>query len=464
MSYIDIINNHKAEMLRRKDEGEALELDVIFGPVVWSEEEANKPFLAWLLKQKLVTRLELSIQRKRSRATALLGRSPASPCDYVAAYAALHQAVVSYDGQISVINDRGLRVHKIITAYETEARVFAAEYGLPFPREAINDAVCVWHADSSLARLDVIRTQLAGTAEFDWCELARRCFDCSDVPVTLVAAILQKFVHQVLRKLHDLPVASHLMPVILGKQGSGKSWFIRWLTQPLAEFRRDTDFRAIGDDRNIGLWSAYVIVVDEMAYADKSDIETVKHVITADVLDRRPMRKNVSVRVPQRATLIGASNKTIGELIRDETGSRRFVGLQFREDADWEYLNSLPALDAWISVAADGPDPLGDHRTAFAELQAREQYMSPVEDWLRSLQSRREDILPSTNPIPPQTLYEAFVSHFQARNAGMRPKSMSAWEQEVGRLLKGGRKYAVQKVRTSAGVEWRWSTTGERSL
>jgi phage/plasmid-associated DNA primase len=212
------------------------------------------------------------------------------------------------------------------------------------------------------------------------------------------------------------------------------------------------------------LWSAYVIVVDEMAYADKSDIETVKHVITADVLDRRPMRKNESVRVPQCATLIGASNKTIGELIRDETGSRRFVGLHFREDADWEYLNSLPALDAWKSVAADGPDPLDDHRTAFAELQAREQYMSPVEDWLRSLHSRREDILPSTNPIPPQILYEAFVSHFQARNAGMRPKSMSAWEQEVGRLLKGGRQYAVQKVRTSAGVEWRWSTTGERSL
>lgn len=362
MSYSEIIINHKAEILRRNGEGEVLEPEAIFAPLDWDEHETAKAFCSWVQKQKLATRSEIKAQRARGRVTKVLGKCPATPCEFIAALADLYQAQVTYDGQISVLDDRGTRGQKIITAYQTEARVFAAEYGLPFARETINDAGQVWHEGSRLARLDSIREELAPSAPFDWVELARRVFDCSETSAELIAAILQKFIHQAKRKLAGLPIGNHLMPVILGKQGCGKSWFMHWLTGPMAEFRRDTDFRAIGDERNIGLWSAYVLIVDEMAYADRSDMETVKHVITADVLDRRPMRRNDAVRVRQCATLIGASNKSIGELIRDETGSRRFAGIHFREDADRAYLNSLNALDAWRSVSADGPDPLEEAR------------------------------------------------------------------------------------------------------
>lgn len=456
MSYSEIIINHKAELLRLKAEGEALDAELIFAPVDWTEAEATKAFCAWVLKQKLASRSEIKAQRARSQVIKVLGQCPATPCQYAAAFADLCGAAVTYDGQISVLDDRGARSHKIITAYQTEARVFAAEYGLPFSRESINDAVEVWHETSRLVRLDVIREKLTPSAAFDWVELGRRAFDCSEMSAELVAAILQKFVHQTKRKLAGLLVGNHLMPVILGKQGCGKSWFMHWLTNPLAEFRRDTDFKAIGDERNIGLWASYVLIVDEMAYADRSDMETVKHVITADVLDRRPMRRNDAVRVRQSATLIGASNKSIGELIRDETGSRRFAGIHFREDADRDYLNSLNALDAWRSVSTDGPDPMDGFRAELLQLQAHEQYVSPVEEWLKSLTARqRPDLFPDGAAITSVSLYQHFLEHFRARNDGMRPKTMSAWQQEVGRLLKAG-VYAIEKHRTSAGMQWRW--------
>ena len=363
---------------------------------------------------------------------------------------------MTYDGQISVVDAKGLRASKVITNYQTEARVFANEYRLQFGREAINDAVQVWFDCKRDGRVDVIREQFREPATFDWIELVRRCFDCSEMSAEFIAAILQKYIHQARRKLDGLTVTSHLMPVILGRQGSGKSWFMKWLTDPVAELRRDTDFKAIGDERNIGLWSSYALIVDEMAYADKSDIETVKHVITADVLDRRPMRRNESVRVPQCATLIGASNKSLGELIRDETGIRRFAGIHFRNDADWEYLNAQSALDAWRSVSPDAPDPLDEFREELAALQVAERHVSPVEAWLTSLRGvDTHGILPEREPPTAETLYQTYLSHFHSRNDGHRPKTMAAWEQEVGRLLKDGT-YAVEKYREKGRVKWRW--------
>lgn len=459
MSYLEIVNQHKAEIIRCKTAGEEIDQGMIFAPVDWSDEEISNGYFKWLVANKVATRAEINTARTRQTVASVLGSYPSTCCAYVGAYADMRQALVTYDGQISIVDDKGCRSHSIITDYQTQARVFAVEYRLPFAREAINDAINVWHEDKRKSRLDVIRQNLAPTATFNWTELARRCFDCSATSPEFVAAALMKFVHQTKRKLHNQPIQDHLMPVLLGPQGCGKTYFIHWLTAPLTEFRRDTDFRAIGDERNIGLWSSYVLVVDEMAYADRSDIETVKHVITADVLDRRPMRRNNTVRVPQRATLIGASNKSIAELIRDETGARRFLGLDYRTDADWDYLVEADPIDAWRSVSEHDVDPLLGFRDQLRAIQAEDKYMSPVEAWLEVLSPEgNRGALSQQNPIDPMDLYNDYLAYFRDRYEGQRPKSKPAWEQEAGRLIKSAKvPYRVEKHRTKAGVHWRWS-------
>ncbi|WP_434404614.1 VapE domain-containing protein [Sphingobium sp. DN12] len=458
MSYVEIINECKAELIRCKSAGDEIDPALIFSSVDWADKDVSETYFRWLVANKIATRAEINAARTRSLVAALLGSYPATCCEYVSAYAEMRQALVTYDGQVSVVNAKGSRGAAIITQYQTEARVFAAEHRLPFAREAINDAVHVWHEDKRTGRLDVIRQNLAPAASFDWTELALRCFDCSSNSPDFVAAILKKLVHQTKRKLHGLQVENHLMPVLLGPQGCGKTWFIQWLTKPVAEVRRDTDFRAIGDERNLGLWSSYVLVVDEMAFADRSDIETVKHVITADVLDRRPMRRNDCVRVVQCATLIGASNKSIGELIRDETGVRRFVGIDYRVDSDWNYLKTVDPLAAWRSVSEHEPDPMTDYRDQLRAIQAEDKYVSPVESWLEALSpDGNRGSLSEESPIAAMDLYNDYLSFFRDRYDGQRAKSMPAWIQETGRLIKSAKEpYRLEKHRTKTGVQWRW--------
>lgn len=69
---------------------------------------------------------------------------------------------------------------------------------------------------------------------------------------------------QAKRKANDLPVSNHLMPVILGPQGNGKSTLVRHLLAPIDELTVDTDFAAITDERIISIWQSYVGFLGEM--------------------------------------------------------------------------------------------------------------------------------------------------------------------------------------------------------
>ena len=82
------------------------------------------------------------------------------------------------------------------------------------------------------------------------------------------------------------------MPVILGPQGKGKSTFVNMFIAPLRELTLEVNFKAIEDDRNIDIWNSFILFLDEMGYASKADVDTIKNAITANTLTRRPMRSN----------------------------------------------------------------------------------------------------------------------------------------------------------------------------
>ena len=149
------------------------------------------------------------------------------------------------------------------------------------------------------------------------------------------------------------------------------------------------------------------------------------------------MRTNDVVTIQQRATFIGASNKVIAELIKDETGMRRFAGITYRSDADWEYLNGLDWLSAWQSIAVEDVDPMDEFRAELSALQAFSRHVSPVEAWLTQLSRTTASCAPGNGDhIAPIDLYNDYLSHFHEHNDGQRAKGFHAWEQELGRLLK----------------------------
>ena len=60
-------------------------------------------------------------------------------------------------------------------------------------------------------------------------------------------AVVKHFVWQVKRKLIGLPVDHHIMPILFGKSGGGKSVAIHKLVEPLKELTLETNMSVFQD-------------------------------------------------------------------------------------------------------------------------------------------------------------------------------------------------------------------------
>ncbi|QRM27901.1 VapE domain-containing protein [Microvirga sp. VF16] len=280
--------------------------------------------------------------------------------------------------------------------FERQLRILNDDLKLGFSRDAISDALTQWYETSKKARLYELYGHIGAypllpkeiqDAEKVWHDLAAKVFDTSHDSEEFVIAVLKKFIWQTKRKIRNapgtvLPVTNHLMPVLLGPQGVGKSTFVNKLITPLRELTLEVDFRMIEDDRNIDIWSSFILFLDEMGYASKANVDTIKHCITANHLARRPMRTNTKVMVQQNATFIGCSNKTVAQLIKDPTGIRRFVGLQFSSRPCWQTMNSIDYSLLWLSVDPNAADPMLPFMGFLTVKQEDEREKGRVEEWL----------------------------------------------------------------------------------
>ena len=254
-----------------------------------------------------------------------------------------------------------------LDAFMRQLRLTSDKHRLGFADRSINDAVVEWVEHARRERRYDLYNTLAGPlqnrdecakAELLWLAIAEKLFVSSEeMPAPFIVAVLKKFMHQVKRKLRGLPVYDHLMPVILGTQGKGKSTFVRAMLNAIKELVLGVDFKMIEDDRNIDIWASYVLFIDEMGYASKANIDTIKNAITAETLTRKPLYTNSKVEIDQNASFIGCSNKTLEQLIKDPTGIRRFVALIYSNEPDWEFLNGIDWTVLWRSVDQEGPCP-----------------------------------------------------------------------------------------------------------
>jgi hypothetical protein len=416
----------------------------------WAKD--NSDYFAKLVKHKIISAKDVARQTASAEQSHAIGEKlgevPQCVRDYARIYSNHIQAEITFKGAIKIA---GIQSPTILD-YSRGARLTADELGLPFSRPAINDAVEEFYVLQREKALDAVKAAIEPRSEFDWVDLAETCFDLSGMSADFVVAVLQKTVWQVKRKLWRLPVSHHLMPVLFGSQGSGKSWFLSALAQPIYDLSTWSDFEAIGDERNIDLWRTSLLIMDEMAKAAKSDIETTKHVISADTLERRPMRTNSTVTVRQCATLIGSSNMSLVELIRDETGNRRFVQLSW-VGAEHSFVNNLNFTDAWRSVHHQDPDPMLPFMEELRALQSAHRNYGPVESWLIQLDERAwNDLHASAQDgfITTSALFQHYLNHRQLVNGGSERehRSMSTFSAELARVCTQT-DFGIEKKRTS---------------
>lgn len=197
--------------------------------------------------------------------------------------------------------------------------------------------------------------------------------------------VMAHWIWQVKRKIFNKPVYHHLMPVFSGPQGSGKSTALNKLTSPLKDYRLDWNLQALGDDRNYhGINRNFIILFDEMMGCNKTDIETLKHFITAERLSARKLYTNQVDTLAQSCSCLGTSNKHLDVLIRDETGMRRFVEIKSLDRMNWELLNALDPIAIWRELDEENEyGYLGDVADLLKQEQEKYRFQDSVENYLR---------------------------------------------------------------------------------
>lgn len=203
--------------------------------------------------------------------------------------------------------------------------------------------------------------------------------DLSDLDV----AVMRQFLWCVKRKMAGLRVEHHIMPILQGPQGSGKSRAIRALLEPLQELWKPCAASMLTDARETpSLATYYVGFWDEMEGVEKVAAEALKQTITAEEKAHRPLHTNRDAIVPVRCSFIAATNEEVAGLVGDTTGSRRFYAIKTADRCDWETINAIDYVELWRSVDESEEAPLVAHLDEIREVQAGLRKLDSVAMWL----------------------------------------------------------------------------------
>lgn len=151
-----------------------------------------------------------------------------------------------------------------------------------------------------------------------------------------VVGVLAHFIWGIKRRLLGKEVLYHTMPILLGKQGAGKSFAVDQLLKPIQNLTLEINLSDVVDPRfHLSFSKNFAIIINEMAGANKTDVEKLKNLITAKNNDVRKLHTNTVTKVKQNASLIGTTNKPVAEIIYDPSGARRFYEIRTLDVMDW---------------------------------------------------------------------------------------------------------------------------------
>lgn len=163
--------------------------------------------------------------------------------------------------------------------------------------------------------------------------------------------VMAQWMWSVKRKALGLPVRYHIMPVLYGPQGAGKTEALKALFGPMVEFRLNLPMNEIGDPRQFESMSNNLIVFyDELSGIQRTDLNALKNQITTDYNSYRKLNTHITATVPMACSFIAASNKRLDEQFTDSTGARRFYELESVQKLDWVTINGLDYTAMWLGI------------------------------------------------------------------------------------------------------------------
>lgn len=214
--------------------------------------------------------------------------------------------------------------------------------------------------------------------------------------------VMRSFIWNVKRRLNGMLTYREIMPIIVGDQGIGKSFNIKnkFLT-PLMDLVKSTSFKQLEDSRELKLLNEnFVLLFDEMSYANKADVNNIKRFITEQTYALRRMGTTTHSILEKNAQFIGVSNNSLASSIQDSQGMRRFYEINCANRADIgdleAYYKKFDEIDydlIWNCADYTKPSPIIPFLPQLEEIQSSFITEDPVEDWVNN--SGRVRILPS---------------------------------------------------------------------
>ncbi len=246
-------------------------------------------------------------------------------------------------------------------------------------------------------------------------------------------AVMKHWIWQVKRKLSGRPVEHHLMPVLYGSSGAGKSVAVSRLIEPLRAVALQTDMGVFSDQFSRRAFARnYIVFFDELHGSDTADVNAMKQIITAPVIEWRAMRSERVMSAPQNATFIGCSNEPVRDRIKDQTSSRRFWQLNCAVRIDWEAINRIDYFAIWQSVDEDGPAPILE---CLNEIRAVQETEIRVKDIVEQWVDEMCEIVPfEVSSLTTSELYESFRDFCFWQNQKSFPQ-FQKFARDVKRIL-----------------------------
>ncbi|MBL7670746.1 MAG: hypothetical protein JNM39_09685 [Bdellovibrionaceae bacterium] len=198
--------------------------------------------------------------------------------------------------------------------------------------------------------LNIIRESIKSSGE-NLGELRRFLIAATGKCSEIELAVMAHSIWQVKRKLFNRKVKDHVMVVLRGPQGGGKTEALKVLFEPVKAWFKNASLKEVADERwKLLFRNALVIFCDELQHAEWASVDSLKNIISSDELETRILGTNTYSNVRQNCTFIGASNRPLAEIIRDPSGMRRFFEIETLPKMDWQMINNLDVLALWRGI------------------------------------------------------------------------------------------------------------------
>jgi len=326
--------------------------------------------------------------------------------------------------------------------YREEIRAFNSEQKVklrPFPEKDLVKALDEFLEVKRQEALAEIMASVKCSGE-NRDELKRFLFAVTGKYDEVELAMLAHLIWQVKRKMFSKKVFNHTMVIFKGLQGAGKTEAIKMLFNVIRYWFNGASLKEITDDRwKFFFKTSFVIFCDELQHAEWASVDALKNIISANEFASRKLGTNIYDVVAQNCTFVGATNKPVGELIKDGTGMRRFFELQTLPKMDWDIINTIDYIKIWQGVDENREEPyIAPFKDKILEKQQELILPDPEDEFIHQFDLLAGSKAEKIKFVQNNELYQAY-SVFTRQNGERQKPSISFHRSIKGKGLEAGR-------------------------